>query len=283
MKIERSAEIQTQLAEALPLKAGLINHLTKSLHSKSRKKSKAKNPFLQTIEFSAEGFAPNLTWTAVADLDRSCSMFAGPFYTSSRHPIPVISGRMLAPIVQLDLKEITELSGFQLGEGLLQLWCDTDWMNSDRGLVRVIPPDEVIAAEMTHFDFVSSLDDDDIAPMPEMLRYNTEDDEIQVISGYTSVGLQCQTSYLLGVYSEEVPEEVLAPILDEVERFQELTEVKNDLHLMGSFYPIQYSAVDVDGFCLINFRDWASCANAQVIFKIYERGEMSFSFVESLR
>ena len=283
MNIVRSAEVQTQLAEALPIKARLIDHLTKCLQNKSRKKSEAKNPFLQTIEFSAEGFAPNLTWTAVADLDRTCSMFAGPFYTSSLHPIPVISGRMLAPIVQLDLKEITELSGFQLGDSLLQLWCDTEWMNSDRGLVRLIPRDEVIAAEMTDFDFVSSLGDDDIAPMPEELIYNENDDEVQVISGYTSVGLQCQTSYLLGVYSDEVPEEVLAPILKDIERFQELTEVESNLHLIGSFYPIQYSAVDVDGFCLINFPGWGSSGNAQIIFKIYDRGEMSFSFVESLR
>ena len=282
MKIVRSTEIQTQLAEALPLKAKLIDHLSKCLHSKAIKKGE-KNPFLQTIELSGEGFAPDLTWTSVADLDRTCSMFAGPFYTSANHPIPVTSGRMLAPVVQLDLNEITELSGFQLGDGLLQLWCDTEWMNSNRGLVRVIPRDEVLTAEMTDFDFVLSLDDDDIAPMPEELTYSKEDDQVRIISGYTSVGLQCQTSYLLGVYSDEVPEEVLAPILGDVERFQEITEIESNLHLMGSFYPIQYSAVDVDGFCLINFPGWGSSGNAQIIFKIHDSGGMSFSFEESLR
>jgi hypothetical protein len=283
MKIERSTEIKIQLAEAMRLRANLIDYLYKCLHSQGIKKGEVQNPFLQTIEFSAEGFAPNLTWTAVANLDRTCSMFAGPFYTSSRHPIPVTSDRMLAPVVQLDLKEITELSGFQLGDGLLQLWCDMELMNTNRGLVRVIPRDEVIAAEMTDFDFVSSLSVDDIAPMPEELTYNKEDDEVRVISGCTSVGLQCQTSYLLGVYSDEIPEEVLAPILKDIERFQEITEVESNLHLMGSFYPIQYSAVDVGGFCLINFPGWGSSGNAQIIFQMYDDGDMSFSFEESFR
>lgn len=89
--------------------------------------------------------------------------------------------------------------------------------------------------------------------------------------------------YLLGVYSDEVPEEVLTPILEDVERFQELTEVESNLNLIGSFYPIQYSAVDVDGFCLINFPVWGSSGNAQIIFKLYDGGDMSFSFEESLR
>lgn len=285
MKINRSAEIQAQLAEALPLRAKLIEHLTKSLDTgikKKGKKAEPKNSFLQTIELSAEGFSPSLSKVPVAELDRTSSMLAAPFYTNASYPIPHTSKGMLAPVVQLNLQEIVELSGFPLGDGLLQLWCDPQWTNDRRGVVRVIPRDEVTIADMTSFDYVPHPEAEN-SPIPEDLTFDPDADEVQVIVGYTSIGLQCQTSYLLGVYSDDVPDEILNPIVELVERFQELTEVTSNLHVLGSFYPIQYSAVDVGGYCLINFPEWGSCGNAQVIFELHGDDAMSFSFEESLR
>jgi hypothetical protein len=59
----------------------------------------------------------------------------------------------------------------------------------------------------------------------------------------------------------------------------------NRFHLFGSFYPIQYSTADVgnDWNCLVHFPEWGSSGNAQVFYCLYENGNMSFTFQESLR
>jgi hypothetical protein len=284
MKIFRSTEVESQLADALPLRAKLIEHLVLGLKSDAEKskKNKSDNSFLQTIELSAEGFAPELTRVAVADVDRTVSMLAGPFYTNMEYPIPCTSMGMLLPVVQLELRELSELSGRPLGDGLLQLWCDPEWTNVQRGLIRVIPRDEVSIDTMTSFDYIPHPTSQN-SPIPDELRFDLQFDSVQVVSGFNSIGLQCQTSYLLEVYGYDVPEEILNPIVEWVERFEELTECKSNLHVLGSFYPIQYSAVDVGASCLINLPNWGSSGSAQVMYELHDDDAIGFSFEESLR
>lgn len=287
MKIHRSPTVVAQLAESTALRTKLIDKLTAALGSsikKSRsKKPEPKNPLLQTIELSAEGFAPILTSVPITELDRRASMLAGPFFTSPKHPIPETSNGMRLPVVQLDLSEMSELSGQELGNGLLQLWCERDWFSTSRGYMHVISGQDVKGQTLTPFDY-SSPGEAESLPMPEELTFSTGWNKVDVISGYESMGLQCQTGYLQ-VYTEDIPDDVLDSIADDFERFQELTNLDNKFHLFGSFYPIQYSAVDVGiGWnCLVHFPTWGSQGNAQVFYQRDAEGDIVFRFEESLR
>ena len=287
MKVERSAEILEQLGLANALRTSLIDTLTQALGQALIREGKGKakkkvpvHPLIQTLELGAEGFKPVFEALPINALDRTVSMLAGPFFTSAENPIPTTAKGMLMPIVQIDLRQIQMLNGHDLGDGLLQLWCDPDWENTDRGRVFVIPRKEVDTQEMTPFAYAPHPAADS-SPVPDNLVFDPSTTAVQVITSYESVGLQCQTSYL-DTYSEDLSDDVLAAIENDISNFQELTQCKSALHLLGSFYPIQYSAVDVGWNCLIHFPGWGSSGNAQVFYLQTERG-MVFRFDESLR
>jgi hypothetical protein len=284
MKIERSEEVKAQLQEAAALRTKLIaqlgNALTEKPEKKKGKPTAAKNPLLQTLELSAEGFELALAAVPVATLDRTSSMLAGPFFTSSDHPIPSTPEGMLLPVVQLDLRELSELSGQDLGDGLFQLWCDPGWSNSDRARTIVIPRADVHGQTPTPFSYEPHPEMDN-SPVPDELLFDPETQEIEVVSAYRSTGMQSQTSYL-EIYTEELPDEVRDAVIDDLFRFQELAESEFKLHVLGSFRPIQYSAADIGWNCLIHFPSWGSSGNAQVFFTLSD-GEMAFRFEESLR
>ena len=242
MKIERSDAILTQLNEATALRRKLIEVLIQALGDGSKPKGKGTSkkkdhahPLIQTLELSAEGFKPVLMPVPIGELDRTLSMMAGPFFTSADNPIPSTSKGMLLPVVQLDLRAIRLLSGHDLGDGLLQLWCDPDWGNSDRGRVIVIPREEVDTQALTPFVYEPHPNAYE-SPVSSDWVFDPNATEVQVISACESVGLQCQTGYLTG---EDLPDDVWDSVADDIEKFSELTECDSELHLLGSFYPIQ--------------------------------------------
>lgn len=277
--VYKSAEVTNQIAESVKIKDNLVNYFN---NAKSSDSNLIESDFYRTIKFSAEGFVPEITAVAVGDVDRTASMLSGPFFTNPSYPVPNDSGAILLPIVQLDLQDLSNLSGVALGDSLLQLWCRTDWRCSSRGFIRLIPRIELKAESLT--DFSNSIKTNfGESPIPSDFIFSIDSETVNLITGYKSDGLQCQTGYLLSVYAEDVPEEILEPVFEEIEKFEQLTPVKNDLHVLGSFYPIQYSSVDVDGFCLISFPQWGSDCNAQIIYNFDEDGLPSFEFVESIR
>ena len=281
MKIERSEVVQAQLQEAAALRAQLITQLGKALTEKPEKKKgkpkATKNPLLQTLELSAEGFELVLETVPVDRLDRTASMLAGPFFTSVEHPIPSTKEGMLLPIVQLDLREFSALSGQDLGDGLFQLWCGPE---SGSARTIVIPRADVGGHTPTPFSYEHHPGMDN-SPVPDELLFDPEAQEIEVVSAYRSTGMQSQTSYL-EIYAEELPDEVRDAVVDDLFRFQELAETEFKLHVLGSFRPIQYSAADIGWNCLIHFPSWGSSGNAQVFFTLSDGG-MAFRFEESLR
>ena len=67
-------------------------------------------------------------------IDRSATMFAGPFFSSDRFPWPHQEGEIFEPIFQVDLDLATKLSTLDVGSGLVQLW-----MKGGECIVRHIP------------------------------------------------------------------------------------------------------------------------------------------------
>jgi hypothetical protein len=284
MKIERSAEILTQLHEATTLQKKLILVLTQALGDGSNPigKGTAKNeepahPCIQTLELSAEGFKPVLVPVQVGELDRTESMMAGPFFTSADYPIPSTSKGMLLPVVQLDLRNIHLLNGHDLGDGLLQLWCDPDWQSDDRGRVIVIPREEISTQVLTPFVYEAHPNAYE-SPVSSDWVFDPKVTEVQVISAFESIGLQCQSDCL----TVDLPEDILDSVADDIQKFSELTEFGSTLHLLGSFHTIQYSALDFGWNCLINFPSWGCEGSAQIFYLLTEQG-MAFSFNEALR
>jgi len=82
-----------------------------------------------------------LAWKFLVDeipykeVDRSKSMMKGPFFITEEYPVPITrEGKLMVPIIQVDLRELSKLRGLPLGDGLLQAW--RTW-NDDQ--CRVIP------------------------------------------------------------------------------------------------------------------------------------------------
>lgn len=71
------------------------------------------------------GWDIDLAKVSLDELDRERALLNAPLYTSQKHPWPrSAKGMYLLPIAQLDLAELSEFSGVNLGEGLAQLWQD---------------------------------------------------------------------------------------------------------------------------------------------------------------
>lgn len=280
----RTEAVAAKLSEALALRKKLIDYFTAVLPPppmpKRRSRPAPKNELLQTISLSAEGWVPTVSTVELAHVDRTVSMIAGPFFTSADYPIPGPEDGKWLPIIQLDLRQLQGLSELNLGDGLLQLWCDANYENSDRGFVRIIPREDVIPASMTGFDFV--MPDVEVTPVSSDYIVDPDAETVMVITGFESVGLQCQTGYL-DLHAQDLDEQVLEPIAAEIDRFKGLVSSFGiDLQLFGSFYPIQYSAAEVDAFCLVSFPRWGSDGSAQV-FAAQEGQETAYTFMESLR
>lgn len=88
----------------------------------------------------AIGWDISLRRVALAELSRTQSMLNGPLFTSDAYPWPTDRERLMIPIVQVDLAEVSRLSKMPLGVGLLQLWHGAHDM-----MTRVIPREALVS------------------------------------------------------------------------------------------------------------------------------------------
>jgi hypothetical protein len=279
----RSESVVAQLTEAQTLRTKLLSQLLPVLApapNKKTKKNVPRDPFLQTLELSAEGFTPVIQSIPVAEVDRASSMLAGPFFVSAENPIPTRQGGMLLPVIQLDLRQIGELCEVDIGDGVLQLWCDPNWENDSREFIRVIPRSEIESQSVLPFEYLENPESES-CPLPGDLIFYPSREEIRVITGAESTGWHAQVGYFYA-YSENISQDLYDEIDDDLQRFNELTNPEDSFHMFGSFYPIQYSAADVGLNCLVHFPVWGSSGNAQLFYEKTPEGAR-FVFQESLR
>ncbi len=128
-------------------------------------------------------------------VDRTKSMFKGPFFITDEYPVPKTkSGEYMVPVVQADLRELTRLRGIPLGDGLLQAWMGMAELGEmDDWECRVIP--RHVVANQTPLPFpmdIEAFDStfrDSMADwMPYEFHSGEPDEEalrvVPVISGY---------------------------------------------------------------------------------------------------
>ncbi len=220
-----------------------------------------------SISLGAEGFEPVFKEFRFLDVDRRSNMMTGPFFTSASFPVPsTSSGQLMLAMMQLDLEDFSAVAKQDLGEGLLQLWFDTE---AEEALIRVIPWQEVQGGEPTAFD-MRAVDPSafDVHPLPSYWAEKFCGPTVQSVVALNSRGLQSQAKnlealcwtlgedasewlqVLVTLYAREVPYTLRGPV-----------------SLLGTFYPIQYSAEEVGLKCLLSIADWGSSGGAQIFYR----------------
>lgn len=76
-------------------------------------------------------------------IDRKSNMFGAKPFTSNRYPWPYNSkNKPYYPLAQIDLMQISEITGRDFGSGLLQVWLDITKNNLDE-LIRIVGQDDI--------------------------------------------------------------------------------------------------------------------------------------------
>jgi hypothetical protein len=229
---------------------------------------------LREIEMGRSAWLFDLVETPLLDVDRRKSMLAGPFFTSEEYPWPVADGKHNIPIVQIDLRDLSNLSGEGVGDGLLQLWILGD---SDVGDIRVIPRDMVDSSDLTNDIPTTATMNLDWGCFAECL--NGEGDAVYVIRGFSGP--------VFSMYSSlESFDDKSADGIAELSTVMELaTKIKGELgghHAFGSFSPVQYSPGECENVLIALDSDlpffWGDSGNAQIFYTLKESGDPVFSF-----
>ena len=90
------------------------------------KRPSARHRLDRLIDLMNTRYLPGLQRIHLAKVDRKRSMLGGIPFTSERFPWPGPARAPYAPLVQLDLAEISASAGIDMGRDFLQLWCPID-------------------------------------------------------------------------------------------------------------------------------------------------------------
>lgn len=126
----------------------LMGALVSDLHKASRENSKDGNcdyseetlSKLERLKTIIPVWSTETTSFDPDEIDRKSNMFGGNPFTSLKYPWPLNdSGSPCYPLVQVDLRQISELCSKDFGRGLLQVWLDIT--DSDLpSTIRIIDP-----------------------------------------------------------------------------------------------------------------------------------------------
>lgn len=282
MKIHKSRKIHEQVALANGLKAELLRLIRRKIataKSKGRDAS-AWSDLLQEVDFTEQAFNVTLKKCPAQNVDRRASMLTGPLFTSAEFPIPVALSGALFPVLQLELDELSGAIQDNLGDGLLQLWYD---LRDQKEFIRVIPLAHVYSQELTDFNW-SSVASEDGFPLPHYWNLNPVGEEVEVITGLVSMGVQSREDAIEYHYFDATQDESewLWTLL---KLFCRHTPYKcgTAVEMFGTHSTIQYSNTDVGMKRLINIGDWGSTGHAQIFYKTSQKEPTQFSFWSCVR
>ena len=282
MNIQKARKIREQVELAKGLKAELIRLVRRKWRSESPGSEKALHwhELLRELELTAESFDLASKYCAAKDVDRRTSMLTGPFFTSEEFPVPSAATGPMFPVVQIRLQEAAAAAQEKIGDGLLQLWLD---LGTKKELIRVIPLTKVYRQPMTEFQWRQSGSDDSF-PLPSGWNLDPVGDQVAVISRLKSAGFQSHTASIEACYWQAAGGEP-SWLWTLLKLCLQNTPYKSGrkFSLLGVFYPIQYSAAEVDRKCLINIADWGASGNAQIFYKTSNGQPTQFSFWSCLR
>lgn len=199
---------------------------------------------LDNIRFCGEAYEPIVDVKQVNEIDRLCSMFAGPFFTSENYPWPKnLVGDLAVPLIQLKLNDLpnNELDISDLG--VLQVW---NLGGSKNWLIRLIRFEE----------FSDAL----ISPLPNFINNRVTEiygeREMQwlkygaaVIQGFERPFFSCAFNEIF--LEDDAPDELgkIKNLLSQIELDT------RDSQLFGTFSLVQYDHDEVGLPLLISMTD----------------------------
>jgi len=192
---------------------------------------------------------------------------------------------MLYPVLQLDLRDISALGKEEIGDGLLQLWCDT---LSLEGVVRVVPRNKILEEAMVPFVFeVPKLcfggGEFNGFPLPSWFNLDPFSDSIDVIDSCTPGPFESQLDCSdYGRYLNQLLDKNLR---NDLEKFVLISKEKTfeNLTFFGTFPAVQYDSSDTNAFCLLSISDWGSSGSAEIFYKLNPDGATEYSFFSCVR
>lgn len=243
---------------------------------------------VESIEACAWAWDPVLKKVSAKAIDRCSDVLHGPIYTCDGYEWPEHNSFPMAPLIQLDLDHCRELSGINLGSGLLQVWIGHK-QSIEASMVRIIPKNFVSKDRLLPIPNIDPMLNFMIPPDWRIdLKEDCEDMKSALqISGYKRKRF---TSQLYKGIQEEYGKarnltsvEIISDKIKEFDTTLESNKRKwspSNSHLFGTFDPIQYSANERDTplFCFeadYGF-DWGDGGNAQLFFRKDEAGNVSY-------
>jgi hypothetical protein len=262
-QIKRANELKQQIMELI--EAGSIDESFEYLADLKK-----------VIELSTEGYNFVLDERSSGKTDRMKGMLSGPLFTSATYPIPLSKkGKQMVPVVQLDLKDATNISGLSLGDGLLQVWFDD--IDTYEDVTRVIPREEVNLSNLTPFEF----NKEGHWILSDEWPFLKDGSSLQIL-GYESAGIAAINTSFLSIYINGDTEDAFSEeLIGLLEKFDDVATNSSDL--FSGFYGIQYNAEDFapSRRCLIAIHDWSSLGKAQIFYEFNEKGKPSFNFAHA--
>lgn len=282
VKVRRSPKILQQLEKSTALREEVIAKLENWLppeHPTEYPDDIWAN-ILLAANLGSEAIRVEVEEIVAEDVDRMGSMLAGPFFVSKQYPM--VKGGY--PVVQLDLRLASAISGRALGDGLLQLWERAEFGELH---IRVIPRDAVSAALLTPFKTDKLRDQADTAVG---LDWNSDPARgvVQVFKSYVSCGFQSEQM-------EDSLDEALSlsdlakpptSLLKLIQRFHasvaQAERGAREIQLFGSFQFIQYTHTTIGKHLLFTIPYGAS-GSAEVFFDVGANGQVAFSSESTTR
>lgn len=222
---------------------------------------------LDNMQHCGVAYEPEVVVIPWEEVDRLSSMFAGPLFTSIKYPWPSdAKGRIALPIFQIHLKDLSNLSNDNFGNGVLQCWNFIDGY-----VLREIPQEDFKLNNLTPtplFESVSVVEDWGMY----WLR-----DGVSKIIGYGKPFFSC--AYTDINIKDDAPLEVR-----EIESYLKMLDCDvRSTQIFGTFDLIQYDHDEVGEKMLISISDGINGVTgfgvegtAQVFYKKGNNGVVNY-------
>ena len=239
------------------------------------------------IAFAAQTFIVKCEKYPASNVDRMSNMLSGPLFTSFEYPIPNNGRQMLFPVLQLDLRDISALGNKEIGDGLLQLWCDTLSLDC---IIRVIPRIQVLQEKMVPFDFKKPElcyggGEFNGFPLPLWFNLDPLGDSVDVMESCIPGRFESQLEGYCGDYGNNINGLIDKDMRKDLAKFGKISVEKTfeNLTFFGTYPVIQYNSSDTNSFCLLSISDWGSSGSTEIFYKLNPNGETEYKIFSSLR
>jgi hypothetical protein len=242
---------------------------------------------LRFADFSYELFAADVS---VESVDRTQSLVNGPLFTSDRYPQPQrVDGKLMFPVMQLDMGWINLLCDRHFEPGLLQLWWDG---GAYKALCRLIPLCDANANELKPIQVDPDVLEDGRLWIPEDWSSLQDGETFQILEckpyGMTCPSVDIGRDWLADDQHANVIDEKIWTDLEEFSDYGGMfglgsssrpkSKLKSVGQLFGSFRTAQLSAYEIDSeSCLMNI-SWATGYGNIFVDQAAEDKEKTYSF-----